>query len=152
VLALICWDVPLLLFCAFSGNVTAAVGLEKPAARIYLLSAALNLVLNLLFIPAFGKTAAAGVTVLTDAITATQFSLLLAGHMQLGQIRGYLARVVLAAALMGGAVWLALSFPLAVPILIGMLCYGALALAMRLVDPLLLVAVAQRARQRFRRS
>jgi hypothetical protein len=53
---------------------------------------------------------------------------------------------------MGGAVWLALSFPLAVPILIGMLCYGALALAMRLVDPLLLVAVAQRARQRFRRS
>src|SRR5262249_35736713 len=33
-LAVLAWDIPLMLVCAFCGNVTAAVGLEKPAARI----------------------------------------------------------------------------------------------------------------------
>ncbi|NWG19108.1 MAG: oligosaccharide flippase family protein [Chloroflexi bacterium] len=149
VLAVIGWDIPLLLFCAFCGNVTAAVGLEHPAARIYLFSAALNVVLNLLLIPMYGKMAAASITIVTDVVMAGQFFFLLANHMQLGQIRGYLLRVAGATGFMGGAVWLAVSLPLAVPIAIGVVVYGVLALAMRLVEPAQLAEIALKVRRRM---
>lgn len=140
VLAIIAWDVPLLLFTAFCGNVTAAVGLERPAARIYLLSTVLNIVLNLAFIPFFGMIAAAVITLVTDAMTTLLFYRLLAAQMDLAAITPVLARTGLAAALMGGVVALAHAWglPVLLVIAIGAVSYGALVLALRLIDPSLL--------------
>lgn len=136
-LAIIAWDIPVLLFTALCGNLTAAVGLERPASRIYLLSAALNIALNLLLIPRLGGVGAAIVTVLTDAISAYLFYRLLAATMDLRSLIRPLARAASAAALMGGAVWVArdLGLPFLLNIALGALVYGALALWMRLVDP-----------------
>jgi O-antigen/teichoic acid export membrane protein len=136
VLAIISWDIPLLLFTAFCGNVAAAVGLERPASRIYLTSTTLNIVLNLLFIPFFGKIAAAVITLVTDGLTMGLFYLLLRQHMELAELTPVLLRTALAAALMGVVVWLvqALGLPVLVVIAIGAVAYAMLALMLRLVD------------------
>lgn len=147
VLAVIAWDIPLLMFCAFCGNVTAAVGLERPAARIYLLSAVLNVVLNAIFIPVYGKMAAATITIVTDIIMAFQFFVLLSNHMQLGQIRGYLLRIAIAAGLMGIAVWLSSALPVAVPIIVGIVSYGILIIVLRLVEPEILLMLVGKVRR-----
>lgn len=80
-LAMLAWDIPLLLFTAFCGNVSAAVGRERPAALIYLGAAMLNVTLNLALIPAFGATAAAAVTLATDALCALLFLVLLREYL-----------------------------------------------------------------------
>lgn len=148
-LAMIAWDIPVLLFTALCGNLTAAVGLEHPASRIYLLSAALNIALNLLLIPRLGGLGAAIVTVLTDTISAYLFYRLLATRMDLRALVKPLARAVLAAALMGGAVWVArdLGLPFLLNIALGALVYGGLAIGMRLVDPALFQQMAGKLRR-----
>ena len=49
---IIVWDVPLLLFTSFCGNMTTITG-EDAAARIYFTAAIANVILNLLLIPKF---------------------------------------------------------------------------------------------------
>ncbi|MHB1131377.1 MAG: flippase [Chloroflexota bacterium] len=134
VLAIVIWDVPLLLFIAFCGNVTTAVGLEHPAARTYLLCAGLNVVLNLLLIPAFAIYAAAAVTVTTDALAAVLFYGLLSEHMRLQETASKLARTVLATLLMGAAVALSGSLALPLAVGLGVVVYALLLVALRLVD------------------
>ncbi len=147
-LAIIAWDIPLMMLLAFYGNVTAAVGLERPAARIYLIASGANLVLNLLFIPAFGIIAASIVTIVTDLITGGLFLRLLREQLELR--RGYATylRMALATAGMSAVVWLAAPLPLALLIGVGAAVYGGLALAMGVIDRSLLHAVAGRLRRR----
>ena len=61
-LIILSFDIPLLLLTAFCGNITAATGLEGPAARIYISSVLMNVVLNLIFIPKYGMLAASAVS------------------------------------------------------------------------------------------
>jgi O-antigen/teichoic acid export membrane protein len=143
VLAIVAWDVPLLLFTAFSGNVTAAIRAERPAALIFLACAALNIVLNLLFIPAHGMLAAAWVTLVTDGLAALCFYRLLDRRLQAGRAVGQVARTTLAAGLMGGLVWLARDLPLPLAVAAGVASFAALALALRLVDPAELAGAAR---------
>jgi O-antigen/teichoic acid export membrane protein len=134
VLAIICWDVPLLLFTAFSGNVTAAIREERPAAWIFLAGAVANVLLNLLFIPTHGMLAAAWVTLATDGLAALCFYRLLDQRLEVGRTAGYLTRTALATALMAGLVWLARDAPLPLAVGAGVASFGALALGLRLVD------------------
>lgn len=147
-LTLIAWDIPLLLFTAFCGNISAAIGRERLAARIYLLSAGLNIALNAALIPPFGARAAAAVTLLTDTLTALLFVILL--RDQLGLAR--LTRTVLVAAgastLMAGGVIALISFPLPVPIITGMVAYISLALAFGLIRTDELTGLLRRMTQR----
>jgi O-antigen/teichoic acid export membrane protein len=147
-LGILCWDVPLLLFTAFCGNVSAAVGLERSAARIFATSVTLNIILNLLCIPIWGKDAAAVVTLLTDTVSAASFFVVLHNHMHLGEILPCLTRIVLAALAMGAFIWLASALPLLVVIVAGALCYGGLAMSLGLIDQELL-AIARRLRLRW---
>jgi O-antigen/teichoic acid export membrane protein len=124
VLALLCWDVPLRLFNAFCGNITIATGLERQAARIYLLSAVLNVALNLAAVPVLGMLGAAGITILTDSICAIRFHRLIQQHICIDKYEASLARIALAAALMGLFVWLVRPLPLPLVIACGVLCYG----------------------------
>jgi O-antigen/teichoic acid export membrane protein len=135
-LAILAWDVPLVLFLAMAGNIASAVGLERPASRIFLFSALLNVVFNLIFIPLFGMIGAAAITIVTDLIIIAWFYRLLAAPMELRQTWSYLARVGLATGVMGLAIWLLL--PLNLPVLLmivaGALVYAALAFPLQLVD------------------
>ncbi|HMO56639.1 MAG TPA: flippase [Roseiflexaceae bacterium] len=153
-LAIVCWDTPLFLFNSLAGNITAAVGLERPAARIYLLSAVLNIVLNLIFIPFWGGVAAAVITLTTDAISGYMFYRLLAPQMDLKRILPSLLRAMVAALIMGVAVFfslplLDLTIGLPLVVAIGVLCYAALLLPLRVIEPALLRSAIARVRQRL---
>jgi O-antigen/teichoic acid export membrane protein len=152
VLALIAWDVPLRLFNAFAGNVTAAVGLERPAWRIFMTGAVLGIVLYPPAILAFGMMGAAVVTVLTDGINSFLLMRLLSKHMQAHQALPLLLRAAIAAIVMGIAVWaLSQSSPLPVTILAGVGIYGILAGAMGLIDRATVARMANFLRQRLHR-
>lgn len=136
-LAILCWDVPLVLLLAMAGNITTAIGQEHPAARIYFVSAVANVVLNLIFIPRFGMIGASWITILTDALITLWFYRLLAPQMALRHTLPALGRIVLAAGAMGvGVAWLnGLGSPLLLTIVVGAVLYAVLAVGMGLVKP-----------------
>jgi O-antigen/teichoic acid export membrane protein len=153
-LAVICWDTPLILFNALAGNVTAAVGLERQGARIYTLSAILNVALNLIFIPRYGGIAAAAITVVTDLVSGILFYRLLAHDMRLSELLPTLLRITIAALLMGVAVYLAMpllsmTIGLGLVVAIGGLVYAALVVPLRLIPPEAIGALVRRIRQRL---
>lgn len=133
-LALIAWDIPLLLFTAFCGNLSAAIGRERAAAGIYLLSASLNLALNLALIPTFGVFAAAWVTLATDGLTALLFLALLRDQLALRQLAAAALRISTASGLMAVVVLFTRGLPLPVPVVAGAAVYLALALSLGLVE------------------
>lgn len=133
-LAIIAWDIPLLLVNSFFGNVTAAVGLERPAAKIYLLSAGLNVVLNLMLIPSFGIVAAAGVTVATDVISAGIFYALLRREMGMAGLGKTATGVVTATVLMAVVVWLLGGTALPIVVVAGAAVYGFTATRLGVLD------------------
>ncbi|PDV96461.1 oligosaccharide flippase family protein [Candidatus Chloroploca asiatica] len=146
-LAILAWDIPLLLFTAFCGSAAVAIGLEWPAARIYLLGTILNIGLNLIFIPAYGIIAAAAITVITDGICALLFLGLLGKRMRLEALGSRILRIVLASVVMGVAVALGRDLPLPVAVIIGITSYGAMALGLRLVDQALINQGLERLRR-----
>jgi O-antigen/teichoic acid export membrane protein len=129
----IVWDLPLLMFSSFCGNMTTVVGQERAAARIYGINAVANIVLNAIFIPHYGAMGAAVVTVVTDLVGTIQFYVLLRHKLKLPDIRPLLARVAVATAIMGAAVFLAHSLPLAAVIALGVAIYLVLAVALKIV-------------------
>jgi O-antigen/teichoic acid export membrane protein len=133
VLAIIIWDVPLLMFTAFCGNMTTIVGEERAAARIYTINAVANLILNLIFIPQYGMIAAAVITVLTDLIGTFQFHYLLRHKMKLPGMLSTYWRVLAASLGLGVTVYVAGNQNLFVLIGLGAGAYGLLALALRLI-------------------
>jgi O-antigen/teichoic acid export membrane protein len=143
VFAVLAWTVPFHLFNAFAGNVTAAVGLERPAARVFLASALLNIGLNLVFIPRYGLMAAAVVTVLTDGLAALRFISLLHQRLDLPGFWRQLGRTAAAAAGMGGVIYLAFPLPLPAVVLLGVLAYGLLAALLGLIDRSMLRAAGR---------
>ena len=133
-LQILIWDVPLLMFASFCGNMTTVVSEERAAARIYSINAVANVILNAYAIPRFGLVGASFVTVITDLIGALQFHFLLRRKLHLPGMMSVLLRVALAGAGMGASVALAGDQHLFVQIGIGAGVYGALVLALRLID------------------
>jgi O-antigen/teichoic acid export membrane protein len=133
---IIVWDVPLLLFTSFSGNMTTIVGEERAAARIYFTAAAANVALNLVLIPAYSLYGAAVATVLTDIVAAVQFYLLLGRKLRLPNLSSVAARVALACGVMAASLLLLQTLGAALWLLIlsGVLVYGAMIVVTRLLD------------------
>lgn len=145
VLAIISWDIPLRLFNAFAGNVTAAVGLERQAWRTFMTGALLGVVLYPPAIMLFGMLGAAVVTVLTDGLNATLLYRLLGKHLQADQVGPTLLKIGAVAALMGAVVWaLRSSVTLPLAVAAGVASYAALAFALGLVDQSVIERVAGR--------
>ena len=129
-LIILSFDIPLLLLTAFCGNITAATGLEGPAARIYISSVLMNVVLNLIFIPKYGMLAASVITIITDFLSTAAFFVLLHRHMRIMEILPRLMTILLAAGLMGLGIWFA--HPLPLFLLIALAGSGYIALVWRL--------------------
>lgn len=150
VLMVISWDIPLRLFNAFAGNVTAAVSLERTAWRIFMTGAGLGLLLYGPVIMAFGMLGAAVVTVLTDAINALLFYRLLSQRLQANTVGPTLLLVAGATLVMGAVVWAVREVTLLpVTVALGGLSYAAMALWFGLIDrPMLERAAALVQRRR----
>ncbi|MBI3243380.1 MAG: flippase [Chloroflexi bacterium] len=133
-LQILIWDVPLLMFTGFCGNMTTIVGEERAAARIYTINALANIILNLYAIPRYGMVGAALVTVITDLIGALQFHFLLRRKLHLPNMVSVGTRVVLAATMMGVAVYAMGDLNFFIIIGLGAVVYSALVLALRLLD------------------
>jgi O-antigen/teichoic acid export membrane protein len=132
-LQILIWDVPLLMFAGFCGNITTIIGAERSAARINTINTAANVVLNLIFIPLYGLIGAAVVTVLTDLISSIQFHFLLRKRLNLPDIKTVVLRVILAAGLMAIPVWMVLDYHVFVPMAVGAIVYFVLIIAFRVV-------------------
>jgi O-antigen/teichoic acid export membrane protein len=133
-LQILIWDVPLLMFTGFCGNMTTIVGEERAAARIYSINAVANVILNLYAIPRFGLVGASVVTVVTDLIGALQFHFLLRRKLHLPDMSWVFLRILIASALMGVVVRLAGALNLFLLIGLGAVVYGGLVLGLRLLD------------------
>lgn len=135
VAAIIAWDIPLFVLLAFFGNVTAATGRERAAAKIYVGSAVANVVLNAIFIPMYGMYAAATITVFSDLVTAVLFFILLREMIVFHpRFTGLLARVGTATGLMAASIWLTGHLPLMVIIAVGGITYLLAAVVLRLIN------------------
>ena len=133
-LRIIIWDVPLLLFASFCGNMTTIVGEERSAARIYAASAVANILLNLIFIPVFGYLGASAVTVVTDLVAGVPFYILLSRKLSLPKMSGTFARILLACLMMGLLVHALVKIDLVLAILGGMTAYAVLVFLLRIID------------------
>lgn len=134
-LAIVIWDVPLLMFAALCGNISTALGLERRTAPIYVAGAVLNVVGNLVLIPSWGAHGAAVVTLATDGLVAACFVWLLGSRLELRRTTAALLRTALAAFVMGLLVWQLRSLPLPAAIGAGVVSFGVLAVLLRLVPP-----------------
>lgn len=143
VLAIIAWDIPLRLFNAFAGNVTAASNLERTSWRIFMTGTVLGVALYVPAILWFGMVGAAVITLLTDLTNSLLFFRLLHRTSALGAIAPKLLLVAVAAAVMGLVVWGANQVTiLPVTVAAGMVTYAAAAWALGLIDQSLMARVA----------
>jgi O-antigen/teichoic acid export membrane protein len=133
-LKILVWDVPLLMFNSFNGNMTTVIGAERSAARIYTINAIANVVLNAYAIPRYGYIGAAVVTVATDLIGSIQFYLLMRTRLGIPDMKSVLTRVLVASGLMASAVFLLGDLHVIVLVLMGGVIYGGLVLLFRLLD------------------
>lgn len=141
VVAIIAWDIPFVILLSLFGNVTAAIGRERPAAAIYVGSAAANILLNLALIPLFGMYAAALITVVSDVLTVALFLVLLRDILPLRtRLSGAILRVGAATAAMVGVLWLTPELPFLIAIGLGGAVYLSLAIGLRLIDATAMLA------------
>ncbi|NMB87748.1 MAG: flippase [Chloroflexi bacterium] len=133
-LQILIWDVPLLMFAGFCGDMTTITTEERSAARINTVNTLANIVLNLIFIPRFGMVGAALVTVTTDAVSALQFHFLLKRKLQLPSIVREFVKIIAASILMGGILYLVRGLNLFVQIGIGASTYFAMVWLFRVLS------------------
>ncbi len=131
------WDIPVLMFASFCGNITTVVGEERAAARINTINTIANVGLNLLLIPMYGMIGAAIISVVTDMISALQFYVLLRKKLHLPSITWLLVRAIIAAAIMAIPVHLmtswATGWKLFLTVIVGVVVYLPLLVLFRLV-------------------
>ncbi len=99
--AIIIWDVPLLMYTAFCGNLTTSIKKERVSMRIYVSLAIFNLVINFILVPRFGIVGSAFATVLTDGFGAMQFYFFFRKTFGQGLGLKYMLRLVFAGVIMG---------------------------------------------------
>lgn len=133
---IIVWDVPLLLFTSFCGNMTTVVGAERAAARIYFTAAMVNVLLNLVLIPRYSLYGAAAATLLTDLAAGVQFYWFLGRRLNLPNMSSIAARIVLGCGVMAVVLLGLRSVAASLWLLIaaGVLVYGAMVFVSGLLD------------------
>jgi O-antigen/teichoic acid export membrane protein len=111
-----------------------AINRQLDFTRLALFTLAVNLVLNLILIPMFGYLGAAAASTITElALFAGGWWLLRQQHLPLSVI-GSSGRVIASALIMGVAVYLIRSWPLAVVVIAGAAVYAAALFALRTLD------------------
>lgn len=116
----------------------ALVALEKQTGMLILYGvlAVFNIVANLLFIPRFGATAAASITVLTELGATMTAGVMVYRHIPFHLAPGFILRVVVAAGSTGVLLLLLpASWPILLQIVIAALVYTALSVLLKTIHP-----------------
>ncbi|NWG15746.1 MAG: flippase [Chloroflexi bacterium] len=121
--AILIWDTPLLMYTALCGNMTTAIKKEGRAMATYLSLAALNLILNLVFIPLYGLIAASVMTVAAELTGAILFYVFFRREFGAGLGFKHMVRLIVAAVLMGVVVYLLRDFHLLINITLSAIFY-----------------------------
>jgi len=101
VLQIILWALPSLFLLELLGRVASTLHLERPAARINVVNAAVTVGLNLILVPTLGILGAAVALVCGRTIRLIQYWRLIGNDRLVSHRWGSLLRVALAAAAMG---------------------------------------------------
>lgn len=129
------WDVPLLMYASYCGNLTTVMQLERNAAVVYGTQGIVNLILNLILATRFGMIGAAFSTVLTDFYSTALFYVLFRYKLGPGLKFNRLARIGIAGAVMGVVVFLLRDLNLFIAVGIGAVLYLALIWLVRAFSP-----------------
>lgn len=128
-LRIIVWVAPLMFASEFLGYVVLIRDNERHAARAVLISTSVNVAFNLILVPRYGLIAAAGMTVLTEAVLVSQYIWLLRHALRPMRWGPTLVRPAMAAIGMGLALMLiGPHVHVIVAIVCGAAIYGALLL------------------------
>jgi len=111
-----------------------AMNRQLDFTRLSLVTLAVNIGLNLLLIPPYGYLGAAAASTLTEAALFVGGWWLLRRQLMPLRALTSIIRVVASAALMGAAVYLTRSWPLAFVVLVGAAVYAAALLGLRALD------------------
>ncbi|MCW3063386.1 MAG: polysaccharide biosynthesis protein [Solirubrobacterales bacterium] len=122
-------------FGYLTGTMIILVGLQRRNVVLALVAFAVNIGLNLALIPSYGFKAAAWVTLATEGLWVVLAGRMVFGELGIGLDLRRLPRVVLAAALTGGAVAAVRAAGAGVGVLlaVGVVVYPALTLGLRVV-------------------
>jgi O-antigen/teichoic acid export membrane protein len=101
VLRMILWSLPSLFLLELLGRIAMALNLERPAARVNIVNAAVTVALNLAFVPTLGIMGAALALVVGRAIRLVQFWRLIGDERLVNRRWGSLLRVAFAVIAMG---------------------------------------------------
>jgi O-antigen/teichoic acid export membrane protein len=99
------WDLPIVMYSSFCGNMTTSITRERGAAKIYGTQGVVNVILNLILVPALGMIGASFATVLTDFIGAALFYFLFRDEFGRGLGMRSFLRLAVAVVAMGVVVW-----------------------------------------------
>ncbi|MBN9391129.1 MAG: flippase [Chloroflexi bacterium] len=86
VLQILIWVLPVLVLTTLCGAVTTVFHLERKTARINIINATFNILLNLWAIQNYGLLGAAFMTVATEVLGLAQFMVLLRGHLAVSRV------------------------------------------------------------------
>jgi O-antigen/teichoic acid export membrane protein len=101
VLQVMLWALPSLFLLELLGRVSSTLHLERPAARVNVINAAITVVLNLILVPTLGILGAALALLSGRTVRLIQYWLLIGNDRLVSRRWGSLLRVALAAAVMG---------------------------------------------------
>jgi O-antigen/teichoic acid export membrane protein len=121
--AILIWDTPLLMYTALCGNLATVIQKESRAMAIYLCLAGLNIIFNLLFIPAYGLIAASIMTVAAELTGALMFYVFFRREFGTGLGLRHMIRLAIAAILMGVIVYLLRPIPLLINVSVSSVFY-----------------------------
>lgn len=152
VFAILVWDALLLMYTSLGGNIAQVIRHEVQAARIFGAQAVINLVLNLMVIPQFGMLGATWTTTVTELAGAIFFYRLFRREFGAGLDLKHALRLLFAAGLMGGAVFMLQGLSLFIVIPLGAVVYLLavwLTNALTKEEQVLMLRLIERVRTRF---
>jgi len=107
VLQMVLWALPSLFLLELLGRVANTLHLERPAARINVINAAITVLLNLILVPVWGILGAALALVAGRTIRLAQYWHLIGNERLVGRHRDAVWRIVASVVVMGVVVYLA---------------------------------------------
>ncbi|RME97160.1 MAG: flippase [Chloroflexi bacterium] len=131
VFAILIWALPLLYLSSLFGQLTTATDRETKAVRVYMTSAILNLVSNIIAIPIWGYVGAAASTILTEVVSLALFYWVVHDEFPLTDLKNTLFKPLVAGLVMGGVILLISDWPLLPVVAVGAGVYGGVLLLLR---------------------
>jgi len=115
------------------GHLIVGIGRQRAMTWVYAADAAVSLALYFIFIPRFGATAAALVTIFSEAVIAVAATTIVLTTVKMRPALKVTGKALVSAAIMGVAVYALPGFHVLVRILIGIIIYGILLIALRAI-------------------